>query len=153
LFQNNETIVNLIYTYNSAPWAITPYFQYTHVPANSSPPISTLSSAATYGGAILVNYSFPADSWLPGFSLPARFEYIASTGSVANGAPSLLYGPGSNAWSITVTPTYRYKIFFARAELSHVGTSNTTPALLSVFGQDGVNTTQTRFLFETGVLF
>ncbi len=153
LFQNNETILNVIYTYNAAPWTITPYFQYTNVPGNSSPPFNTFSSASTYGGAILVNYSFPDDSWLPGFSLPARFEYIASTGSVADGAPSLLYGPGSNAWSITVTPTYQLGIYFARAEFSHVGTSNTTPALFPVFGRDGRNTTQTRFLFETGVLF
>ena len=127
LFQNNETILNVIYTYNSAPWTITPYFQYTNVPGNSSPPFNTFSSASTYGGAILANYSFPDDSWLPGFSLPARFEYISSTGSLANGAPSLIYGPGSNAWSITLTPTYQYRIFFARAEFSHVGTSSTTP--------------------------
>jgi hypothetical protein len=151
LFQNNETILNVIYTYNSAPWTITPYFQYTNVPGNSSPPFNTRSSASTYGGAILVNYSFADDSPLPGFSLPLRFEYISSTGSLANGAPSLIYGPGSSAWSITLTPTYQYKIFFARAEVSHVGTSSTTPgfALGPTFG----NTTQTRFLFEAGVLF
>ena len=149
LFLNNETILNVIYTYNSAPWTITPYFQYTNVPAASS--IGAFSSASTYGGAILANYSFAEDSPLPGFSLPLRFEYIASTGSLANGAPNLLYGPGSNAWSITLTPTYQYKIFFARAEFSHVSANSTTPGL--GFGRDGMNTTQTRFLFETGVLF
>jgi hypothetical protein len=52
LFQNNETILNLIYTYNAAPWSITPYFQYTHVPAASS--IGAFTDAATYGGAIRV---------------------------------------------------------------------------------------------------
>ena len=26
-------IINLIYTYNAAPWTITPYFQYTNVPS------------------------------------------------------------------------------------------------------------------------
>jgi Putative beta-barrel porin-2, OmpL-like. bbp2 len=57
LFQNNETIFNAIYTYNSAPWTITPYFQYTHVPASST--IGAFTSAATYGGAILANYLFP----------------------------------------------------------------------------------------------
>jgi hypothetical protein len=149
LFQNNETILNVIYTYNSAPWTITPYFQYTNVPAASS--IGAFTSASTYGGAILANYSFGEDTPLAGFSLPIRFEYIASTGSLANGSPNLLYGPGSNAWSITLTPTYQYKIFFARAEFSHVGTSSTTPGL--VFGRDGMNTTQTRFMFETGILF
>ncbi len=137
LFLNNETILNVIYTYNSAPWT-----------ASS---IGAFSAASTYGGAILANYSFAEDSPLPGFSLPLRFEYIASTGSLANGAPNLLYGPGSNAWSITLTPTYQYKIFFARAEFSHVSANSTTPGL--GFGRDGMNTTQTRFLFETGVLF
>jgi Putative beta-barrel porin-2, OmpL-like. bbp2 len=149
LFQNNETILNLIYTYNAAPFTITPYFQFTNVPAASS--IGAFTSASTYGGAILANYSFGDDSPLPGFSVPLRFEYIATTGSPANGAPNLLYGAGSNAWSVTLTPTYQYKIFFARAEFSHVGTSGTTPGL--VFGRDGTNTTQTRFMFETGVLF
>ena len=149
LFQNNETILNLIYTYNAAPWTITPYFQYTNVPAASS--IGAFTSASTYGGAILANYSFGEDTPLAGFSLPIRFEYIASTGSLAKGSPNLLYGPGSNAWSITLTPTYQYKIFFARAEFSHVGTNSTTPGL--VFGRDGMNTTQTRGVLEAGVLF
>jgi hypothetical protein len=149
LFQNNETILNLIYTYNSAPWTITPYFQYTNVPAASS--IGAFTSASTYGGAILANYSFGEDTPLSGFSLPIRFEYIASTGNAANGAPNLLYGPGSKAWSVTVTPTYQYKIYFARAEFSHVGTTSTTPGL--VFGPGGTNKTQTRAVLEAGILF
>jgi hypothetical protein len=149
LFKNNETLFSLVYTYNSGPWTITPYFQFTHVPAMSE--IGAFSSASTISGAILANYSFGDVSPLPGFSLPVRFEYIGSTGSAANGAPSLLYGPGSNAWSITFSPTYQYKIFFARAEISHVGTSSTTPGL--VFGPNGTNTTQTRGLLEVGVLF
>jgi hypothetical protein len=149
LFQNNETLFTLSYTYNSTPWTVTPYFQFTHVPAASS--IGAFSSASTIGGAILANYTFGDDSPLPGVSLPIRFEYIGSTGSAAAGAPNLLYGPGSNAWSITFSPTYQYKIFFARAEISHVGTSSTTPGL--VFGPDGTNTTQTRGMIEVGILF
>jgi hypothetical protein len=149
LFQNNETLFTLTYTYNSAPWTVTPYFQFTHVPQSSS--IGAFSPASTIGGAILANYSFGDDSPLPGFSLPLRFEYIGSTGSAAAGAPNLLYGPGSNAWSITFSPTYQYKIFFARAEISHVGTTSTTPGL--VFGPSGTNTTQTRGMLEVGILF
>jgi len=99
----------------------------------------------------LANYSFGEDTPLSGFSLPIRFEYIASTGNAANGAPNLLYGPGSKAWSVTVTPTYQYKIYFARAEFSHVGTTSTTPGL--VFGPGGTNTTQTRAVLEAGILF
>ena len=149
LFQNNETLFSLAYTYSSAPWTITPYFQFTHVPQASS--IGAFSSASTIGGAILANYSFGDDSFLPGVSLPVRFEYLGSTGTAAEGAPNLLYGPGSKAWSITFSPTYQYKIFFARAEISHVGTSSTTPGL--VFGPNGTNTTQTRGMLEVGVLF
>ena len=37
-FQNNESIFNIIYTYNNAPWTITPYFQYTNVPRNPALP-------------------------------------------------------------------------------------------------------------------
>jgi hypothetical protein len=149
LFQNNSTLLTLVYTYNSAPWTITPYFQYTNVPAASS--IGAFTSASTYGGAVLANYTFGEDTPLSGFSLPIRFEYISSTGSLASGSPNLLYGPGSNAWSVTLTPTYQYKIFFARAEFSHVGANSTTTGL--AFGRDGMNTTQSRFLFETGILF
>jgi hypothetical protein len=149
LFQNNETLFSLAWTYSSAPWTVTPWFQFTHVPQASS--IGAFSSASTIGGAILANYSFGDDSFLPGVSLPVRFEYLGSTGSAANGAPNLLYGPGSKAWSITFTPTYQYKIFFARAEISHVGTNGTTPGL--VFGPNGTNTTQTRGMLEVGVLF
>src|SRR5215470_12524963 len=149
LFQNNSTYMTLVYTYNSAPWTITPYFQYTHLPAASS--IGASTSASTYGGAILANYTFGEDTPLSGFSLPLRFEYISSTGSLASGSPNLLYGPGSNAWSVTLTPTYQYKIFFARAEFSHVGANSTTPGL--VFGPSGTNTTQTRGMLEVGILF
>ena len=149
LFQNNSTLLTLVYTYNSAPWTITPYFQYTNVPAASS--IGAFTSASTYGGAVLANYTFGEDTPLSGFSLPIRFEYISSTRSLASGSPNPLYGPGSNAWSVTLTPTYRYKIFFARAEFSHVGANSTTPGL--AFGRDGMNTTQSRFSFETGILF
>jgi Putative beta-barrel porin-2, OmpL-like. bbp2 len=149
LFQNNETILDLVYVHIAKPWAFATGFQYTHVPA--IPSIGALTPASTAGGGMLLNYSFGDGSPLAGVSLPVRLEYISSTGSLATGAPNLLYGPGSNAWSITVTPTYQYKIFFARLEFSHVGTSSTTPGL--VFGPGGTNTTQTRGLFEIGVLF
>ena len=154
LFQNNEQIYNLIYTHTKGSWTIQPYFQYTHVPR--IPGIGALDSASTYGGAVLVNYRFPSDATiggltLDGLSLPARVEYIASTGNAANGAPNLLYGPGSQAWSITVTPTYQWKIFFARGEFSFVGGVDTTAGL--AFGSKGNDKTQTRLLLEVGLLF
>jgi hypothetical protein len=48
-------------------------------------------------------------------------------------------------------PDLRYKIFFARAEFSHVAANSTTPGLASA--QDGNNTTQTRAVLEAGIIF
>jgi putative OmpL-like beta-barrel porin-2 len=154
LFQNNEQIYNLIYTHTEGPWTITPYVQITHVPANSS--TGARESANTYGGALLGKYSFPDDASigglsLAGVSLPLRWEFIASDGSVGGGAPNLLYGPGSEAWSITFTPTYQYKIAFVRPEVSYVQALDRAPGL--AFGLDGNSKTQTRLLVEGGVIF
>jgi hypothetical protein len=154
LFQNNSRIFDLIYTRQSGPWSLSPNLQYTYVPM--APSIGVLHSAATYGASLLVNYSFdPAARLgslsLAGLNLPFRLEYIASSGTAAEGEPNLLYGPGSAAWSFTVTPTYRYERLFARAEFSYVAASRTTQGL--AFGSGGSQTTQARFAFEAGFLF
>jgi hypothetical protein len=119
--------------------------QYTEVPKSAL--LNTSQNAATYSAAMLINYSVPHS----GFSLPVRAEYIKSSGSVANGAPNLLYGAGSNAWSATITPTYQYKRTFIRAELSYVKAGNITNGL--AFGPTGYNDSQSRALIETGFIF
>lgn len=154
IIQNNERLYNLIYTHTTGAWTLQPYLQYTEVPA--IPEFGWTQSASTSGAALLLNYNFDSDSTPPGlrlagFNLPVRMEYISSTGSAAGGAPNLLYGQGSKAWSITVTPTYQYKEFFTRAEFSYVRASDTTAG--DVFGANGTNRSQTRVLLETGLLF
>ena len=145
LAQNNSAIYNLIYTYNKAPLTITPYFQYSHVDANAS--LGLYHSASTYSGAILANYVFT-----PMFQLAARGEYIATSGHATNALdPNLLYGAGSNAFSVTLTPTFTYKQFFARADLSVVDISDLTAG--DGFGRQGDTNTQFRGLLETGVIF
>jgi hypothetical protein len=144
LAQNNSTIINLIYTYNAAPWIITPYFQYTNVPRN--PGLGFGSDASTYGGAILANYAIN-DNW----NLAGRFEYIASSGSAAAGSPNLLFGPGSSAMSFTVTPTWQNGVFFVRGEASVVEAFSTTAGF--AFGKAGNTTTQVRGLIEGGIVF
>ena len=114
------------------------------MPANSA--IGFARSAETYGGAVLANYAFT-----PNVSLAGRIEYIASTGSLANGAPSLLYGPGSKAVSVTITPTYKYDRFFARGEFSYVKGFDTTAGF--ALGPALTSTSQVRGLLEAGVLF
>jgi hypothetical protein len=149
VLQNNSQIYNLIYTYNSGPWLVQPYFQATSVPKDLD--IGAAKGAQTYGGALLAKYSFGADSRLPGVSLPVRVEYIASTGDATNGAPSLLYGAGSKAWSITVTPTYQRDVFFARAEASYTGVISSTPGF--AMGASGDDTSQVRVMLEAGIIF
>jgi hypothetical protein len=138
-FLNNSQIYNIIYTYSAAPWTITPYFQYTRVPA-----LNGFSSASTVGGAILASYAFTDN-----LSVAARGEYISSTGNAA--APNLLFGQGSSAWSVTLTPTYQQGIFFSRIEGSFVQAISTTPG--SVFGRSGNAKNQARFLLEAGIVF
>ncbi len=143
VFNNNGSIFNLIYTYNAAPWTLTPYFQYTNVPGNA---FFGLKGASTYGGALLANYSF-SDNW----NVAGRWEYIASSGSAANGNVSLIYGPGSEAFSFTLTPTYQLGIGFLRGEASIVKAFGITPGF--AFGHAGITQTQARFLVEAGVIF
>ena len=142
--QNNSDIFNVIYTYTSAPWTITPYFQYTNVPKNAS--LGLTHDAQTYGGAVLASYAF-TDT----FSLAGRAEIIGSTGSTTDGSPSLIFGPGSEAWSLTLTPTYQKSIFFARGEASYVGASSTSGGL--AFGHSGKTNDQERVLAEIGIVF
>jgi hypothetical protein len=139
ILQSNSTIINLIYTYNAAPWTITPYFQYTNVPSSSG---LGISGSSTYGGAILANYSINDN-----VNLAGRFEYIGSSGN----DNVLGYGAGSSALSFTLTPTYQQGVFFARAEGSVVSAFSTTSGL--VFGKSGTSTTQGRLVLETGILF
>ncbi len=144
LAQNNSDILNLIYTYSDAPWTIIPYFQFTHVPKITS--LGFYAPASTYGGSVIVNYALT-----PRFNLAGRAEIIASTGNSGNGAPNLLYGPGSYAFSLTVTPAWQLDRVFVRAEGSLVDAGDITPGL--AFGKSGNRTTQARFLVETGFLF
>lgn len=144
LAQNNSSIYNVIYTYTAGAWTFNPYFQYTYVPENA--PIGINHAASTYGAALLAKYAIEGN-----FTIAGRAECIGSTGSAANGAPNLLYGQGSKAWSFTVTPTYQQGRFFGRVEASYVKATDTTVG--SAFGSTGNDASQGRLLFESGVLF
>ena len=142
--QNNGSIYNVIYTYSKGAWIVQPYFQYSDVPTNTG--IGVAKGASTTGGAILVSRIFKH-----GFSLPARFEYIASTGSASDNSVNLMYGPGSIARSATLTPTYQARGFYIRGDLSWVHAGSYTPG--DVFGSGGVNSDQPRAMAEIGFIF
>ncbi|MHB8389984.1 MAG: outer membrane beta-barrel protein, partial [Acidobacteriaceae bacterium] len=90
-------------------------------------------------------------SFAPDLTMAGRVEYISSTGSIRNGAVNLLYGPGSQAWSLTLTPTYQKKAFFARGEFSVTQAVNYTSG--DAFGPQNSNSNQTRSVVETGFMF
>ena len=62
-----------------------------------------------------------------------------------------MYGPGSTAWSFTLTPTYQYKQIFTRTDISYVSVGNITTGL--AFGTFGTKPSQTRGVVELGFLF
>jgi hypothetical protein len=150
LLQNNEQIYNLLYTYTKGPVTVTPYYQYTVVKTN--PSIGILQGAHTNGGAILANYNFKH-----GISLSVRPEYIKSSGTVLdpNAFTSNLlgYGPGSGAFSFTVTPTYVKDAFFIRGDFSIVHVTNFDTATGFAFGPTGLKLNQPRGVLEAGFMF
>ncbi len=145
--QNNGQIYNLIYTYSHENWMIQPYWQYTRVPAKAS--LGIPESGSTNGGALLLNYNFKH-----GISMAVRPEYITSSGSTTDPlALNLLgYGPGSSAFSFTVTPTYQKGGFFLRGDVSLVDARNLS-ATSVVFGALGDKTKQVRGVIEAGFMF
>lgn len=146
LLQNNGSIFNLIYTRTDGPLTVSPYFQYGTVSAD--PAIGIMHDASTTGVAVLANYAFDDN-----FKLAGRVEYISSSGTGATLATStnLLYGPGSNAFSFTVTPTYQLGIFYLRGEFAYVNAGSATTGF--VFGPKGSAPSQSRFALEGGILF
>ena len=142
--QNNGSIYNVIYTYTKGSWIVQPYFQYSNVPTNAK--IGVVKGASTTGGAILASYAFKH-----GFSLPVRWEYIASSGTAAQNAVNLLYGPGSTGTTLTVTPTFQQGGFFARGDIAWVHAGSFAPG--AVFGPQGLTNNQVRVVGEIGFVF
>lgn len=147
--QNNSQIYNLIFTHTDGALTLTPYLQYTRVDEDEHAGI--YRAAETYGAAFLAKYNF-SSRW----SIGARAEYLDSNGGgcgtdVDCSPTNLLYGTGSNAWSLTATPTYQDGRFFVRGELAYVRAEDATSG--STFGDNGTQRDQVRVLAEAGVLF
>lgn len=141
---NNGQLYFLSWTHNDGPWTLQAYGQLGDVPTRAS--VGIMHGASTYGGAVLGKYSFN-DHW----SVAGRAEVIKSSGSVTNGAASLVYGPGSGAGSVTVTPTWQKGIYFARLEGSYVHAFDTVPGF--ALGSDFNQHSQVRGLIEAGIIF
>jgi hypothetical protein len=137
------SLYDLIWTHTDGNWVISPYVQYITTPTISP----SIRSASVLGGALLVSYSFDDN-----FKLAARGEYESSTTGFYPTTPNLIgFGAGSNAFSLTLTPTFQWKAFFARTDISYVSAGSVTPG--SGFGPAGAIKDQARVMLETGILF
>lgn len=139
LAQNNGAIADLGYTITDGRLTLSPYIQASHVPADAK--LNLHGGALSLGFAMLANYKLD-DHW----AIAGRAESLASRGDL-----DLLYGPGSAAWSVTLTPTYQNGVFFARIEASYVGLKDAMPG--SGLGRSLADTFQIRLAAETGILF
>jgi hypothetical protein len=144
-YLNNGYMHAVIYTYTKGPWIVSPYFQYGKVPTNLTVGITKGTSAT--GGALNVSYAFKS-----GFSIPARVEYLTSSGSATDGSVNMLgFGAGSSGTTFTATPTYQKGGMYVRGDLAWVHATDYTPG--SVFGKAGTNSDQFRGVLEFGFIF
>lgn len=144
LLQSNGEVYVLGWTHSQGPLTVQSYLQVTRVPRDKSLGIGR--GGSTYGAAVLGKYGLTDR-----FSLAARAEYIKQSGSPTNGAPSLVYGPGSGAWSLTLTPTWQKGIIFVRGEGSYVRAHDVVRGF--GLGPDFDERSQVRGLIEGGILF
>jgi hypothetical protein len=142
---NNSYMHAVIYTYTKGPWIVSPYFQYSKLPTNAK--VGVPKGTSSTGGAINVSYAFKK-----GFSLPARVEFLTSSGSATDGSVNLLgFGAGSGGTTFTATPTYQKGGMYVRGDLAWMHASSYTPG--SVFGKTGMNADQFRSVLEFGFIF
>jgi hypothetical protein len=142
---NNSYMHAVIYTYTKGPWIISPYFQYSKLPTNAK--VGVFKGTSATGGALNASYAFKK-----GFSLPARVEYLTSSGSATDGSVNLLgFGAGSAGTTFTATPTYQKGGMFVRGDLAWMHASSYTSG--AVFGKTGTAADQFRSVLEFGFIF
>lgn len=143
---NNARIYNLIYSHTTGNWTFTPYLQYDLSPASST--LGYTQDNNVTGAALLVDYAI-SRTWNCG----ARFEYLTSSGAGNTSANNNLlgYGPGSRAWTLTLTPTWQSGGLFVRSEVSYVHVWDYTTGF--AFGMTGERANQTRVMLESGLMF
>jgi hypothetical protein len=143
----NKREYDLMYTQQIGKLQLLPYALWVQSPASAA--LGYAKSESAFGAVLLANYAFNST-----FSLGGRFEAVADSSALTDfgfNSDLLGYGPGSNATTLTLTPTYKTSHMFARGEWSHVAAYNVLPGL--GFGPAGTRTNQTRLGVELGVQF
>ncbi|MDE2572702.1 MAG: outer membrane beta-barrel protein [bacterium] len=143
----NKREYNVMLTTAVGRWSLSPYLLFVDSPSSGALGYAKDERAA--GGALLGAYAFNG-AW----SLGARVEYVKNSSDAADKSPNadlIGYGPGSTAWSYTLTPTYRRGKAFFRAEASSVSVGHLTPGI--GFGSAGMQSSQFRGALEAGIQF
>ena len=143
----NKREYNLMLTTTAGRWSLSPYLLFVDSPSSGALGYAADEHAA--GGSLLGSYALNGN-----WSLGARVEYVKNASGATDTSPNadlIGYGPGSSAWTYTLTPTYRLGHTFARAEASSVDVSHLTPGI--GFGPAGTQASQFRLAVEVGASF
>jgi len=143
----NKQLLNFMYTATRGRWTLAPYLLFVRSPQSST--LGYTSAESAYGIVFLSTYTLNR-SW----SVASRIEDIANQSRANDLSPNadlVGYGPGSGAWTFTVTPTYRYKQLLIRAEVSQVNARSAAAG--AAFGFSGNQRNQFRIVIESGLQF
>lgn len=145
---NNSDFYLLGYNYSGSKLNLFSYLEYFKL--FSANPAST-NEGDMYGASIDGNYAFTKN-----FSLSTRLDYMAYSDSqrlFTNLGPdntALGYGPGSRAFSLTLTPIYQVHHWFIEGDLSYVHAYHISEG--DGFGQNGTAPNQFVAMLNTGFL-
>jgi len=146
-FIANKSEYDLMFTGQYGKLSLTPYLLWVRSPKSAA--AAFVNDESAFFASALADFSFT-----DAFSIGARFESAQNGSSPldsSSNADFIGYGPGSNATTYTLTPQYKTKHFFARAEWSRVQADHVTRGF--GFGSQGTGTSQTRVAAELGTQF
>jgi hypothetical protein len=144
-FIANQSEYNLQYSHTAGRWTFSPYALLVASPASAA--LGYTQAESAYAISLLGSYGFSSLISV-GFRVEDAENEAATTALTPNAF--LLYGPGSGAWTYTLTPTYKFAgNGIVRLEWSHVTVRNGIAGAL--FGTTGTTTSQDRFGIELGV--
>ncbi len=143
----NKREYNLMYTGQFGKLSLTPYLLWAQSP--KSVPLGFAKDESASFVSLLGSFAFT-----PAFSIGTRYEIATNNSSTSDpglNADFLGYGAGSSATTFTLTPTYKFRTGFVRAEWSQVVASHAAPGL--GFDFSGASTSQSRFGIELALQF
>ena len=140
----NRRLYNPSVTLTSGKWQFQPNVLFVDSPVSSA--LGYTRDERAFGAVAPASVAL-SSVWSAGF----RVEYGKNGSNPSDLSPNanlLGYGPGSSAWTYTLTPAYKNKSILARAEFSQVSVTNFTPGL--AFGTAGTRSNQSRIAIEAG---